>query len=209
MGVFTTIIFDMYGVIIEESKGNFIPYTFSLFDQSEHARLKKQFKEEQLFTKAGNGELTSEEFLSLLGFEDPQYHMKNYIDHFLTLDRGFIPFAEKYSQKYDFVLLSNDVSEWSAYITEHYGLNKYFKHKIVSGDVGCRKPEREIYELALDKIGKAPEECIFIDNSVKNLVAANELGVQAILFNRDQEEYTGEIVNSFEELEEYFRNISG
>ena len=25
MGVFTTIIFDMYGVIIEESKGNFIP----------------------------------------------------------------------------------------------------------------------------------------------------------------------------------------
>ena len=24
----TTLIFDMYGVIIEESKGNFIPYTY-------------------------------------------------------------------------------------------------------------------------------------------------------------------------------------
>ena len=201
--MFTTIIFDMYGVIIEESKGNFIPYTFSFFDQSEHARLKKQFKEEQLFTKAGNGELTSEEFLSLLGFEDPQYHMKNYIDHFLTLDRGFIPFAEKYSQRYDFVLLSNDVSEWSAYITGHYGLNKYFKHKIVSGDVGCRKPEKAIYGLALDRIGKAPEECIFIDNSVKNLVAAQEFGIQPILFNRDQEEYAGATVNSFLELAEY------
>lgn len=49
--------------------------------------------------------------------------------------------------KGNFILLSNDVSEWSSYITEYYQLNKYFKHKIVSGDVKCRKPEKKIYEL--------------------------------------------------------------
>lgn len=196
----TTILFDMYGVILEESKGRFMPYTFAYFNETEHERLTKQFKEEQLFTKAGNGEITSDTFLSMLGYENPQYHMKDYIENYLTLDSGFIRFAEKYYEKYDFVLLSNDVSEWSSYITEYYQLNKYFKHKIVSGDVKCRKPDKRIYEIALEKSGKNSAECVFIDNSVKNLEVADDLGIRTILYNRDHEEYEGIIVNSFEEL---------
>ena len=196
----TTILLDMYGVILEESKGYFIPYTFGSFDQAEYDRLTRQFREEKLFTRAANGEMTSDEFLTQLGFQDPQYHMVNYIDNFLHLDQGFREFAERYSTKYDFVLLSNDVSEWSAWITEHHDLDQYFTHKIVSGDVKCRKPDRKIYEIALEKAGKKPEECCFVDNSVKNLITAAELGIEPILFNRDGEEYTGTIVNSFAEL---------
>lgn len=196
----TTILFDMYGVILEESKGNFIPYSFTHFNNSEHERLIRQFKEEQLFTKAGNGEITSDEFLSLLGYENPKYYMKDYIENYLTLDSGFISFAETYYKKYDFVLLSNDVSEWSSYITEYYQLNKYFIDKIVSGDVKCRKPEKKIYELTLEKIKRCSAECVFIDNSVKNLEVASKLGMQTILFNRDNEDYVGTIINSFSEL---------
>ena len=198
----TTILLDMYGVILEESKGYFIPYTFGSFDQAEYDRLTRQFKEEKLFTRAANGEMTSDEFLTQLGFQDPQYHMVNYIDNFLHLDQGFREFAERYSTKYDFVLLSNDVSEWSAWITKHHDLDQFFTHKIVSGDVKCRKPDRRIYEIALERTGKKPEECCFVDNSVKNLLVAAEMGIEPILFNRDQEEYTGTIVNSFAELAE-------
>lgn len=196
----TTILLDMYGVILEESKGNFIPYTFKSFDQAEYDRLTRQFREEKLFTRAANGEMTSDEFLMRLGFEDPRFHMINYINNFLTLDPGFREFAEKYYRQYDFVLLSNDVAEWSAWITEHHDLDQYFTQKIVSGDVKCRKPDRKIYEIALEKAGKKPEECCFVDNSVKNLITAAELGIEPILFNRDGEEYTGTIVNSFAEL---------
>jgi len=197
----TTILFDMYGVILEESKGNFIPYTFQHFGKEEHERLLRQFKQEQLFTKAGNGEITSNTFLTMLGYDNPEYHMKNYIENYLTLDNAFIPFAEKYHTQYEFVLLSNDVSEWSSYITDYYRLNQYFKDKIVSGDVKCRKPDKKIYELALEKIRHTPSECYFVDNSVQNLKVAEELGISPILFNRDNEEYTGVIINSFEELE--------
>lgn len=196
----TTLIFDMYGVIIEESKGNFIPYTYNHFDESEYERITRQFKVEKLFGKAGKGEINSDTFLSLLGFKDAGYHMRDYIENHLTLDAGFIPFAERFAGQYEFVLLSNDVSEWSAYITEYHGLDKYFKHKIVSGDVKCRKPDREIFELALERIGKKPEECLFIDNTGKNLLVAQELGIVPVMFDRDKEEYTGRKVNSFEEL---------
>lgn len=204
---FTTIIFDMYGVIIEESKGNFIPYTYNHFDESHYERLIHQFKQEKLFTRAGNGEINSDEFLSMLGYDNPEFYMKDYIENHLTLDPNFIGFAEKYHRHFDFILLSNDVSEWSAYITEFHNLDKYFKHKIVSGDVKCRKPDRQIYELTLKQIDKTAEECIFIDNTVKNLDIAEEFNILPILFNRDNEEYNGRIVNSFSELDIMLENI--
>ena len=118
-----------------------------------------------------------------------------------------IEFAEKYYKQFDFILLSNDVSEWSAYITEFHNLDKYFKCKIVSGDVKCRKPDKCIYEITLERINKKAEECIFVDNSVKNLKIADELNISTILFNRDNEEYNGEIVNSFDELDVMLANI--
>ena len=194
------LLIDMYGVILEESKGNFIPYTLSCFNKIEHERLLRQIKTEKLFTKAGIGEISSNIFLSMLGFDNPEFHMKNYIENYLTLDKGFVPFAEKFYKDYDFVLLSNDVLEWSLYITEYYELNKYFKHKIVSGDVKCRKPEEKIYELTLKKINRNPSDCYFIDNSVKNLGVAQAFGITPILFNRDNEDYQGIVVNSFDEL---------
>lgn len=198
----TTILLDMYGVIIEESKGNFIPYTYEHFNETEYERLTRQFKQEQLFTKAGNGEISSDTFLTLLGYEDTQYHMENYLKNYLTLDSAFIPFAEKYYKSVDFVLLSNDVSEWSAFITDYYKLDKYFKDKIVSGDVKRRKPDKQIFELTLERIGKKPYECIFVDNSAANLNVSNELGICPVLFNRDKVEYEGITVNTFEELAE-------
>lgn len=200
MSNITTIIFDMYGVILEESKGNFIPYTYNHFDESEYERITRLFRVEKLFTKAGSGEIDSDTFLSMLGFTDTEYHMRDYIENHLTLDAGFIPFAERFAGQYDFVLLSNDVSEWSAYITKFHGLDKYFSHKIVSGDVKCRKPDRKIYELTLERIGKKPEECLFIDNTAQNLLVAQELGIVPIMFDRDKEEYVGTKVNTFEEL---------
>ncbi len=66
------LLLDMYGVIIKESKGYFIPYTYEHFDTKEHDRLTRAFREECLFTKAGNGEISSDEFLSRLGYPDPQ-----------------------------------------------------------------------------------------------------------------------------------------
>ena len=146
-----TIIFDMYGVIIKESKGNFIPYTYNHFPPSEHDRITKAFRVDRLFTKAGNGEITSDEFLTALGYENPQFHMRDYIENHLTMDEDFYVFAEIMKHKYKFALLSNDVSEWSKYITEHYKLNEYLLTKIISADVHCRKPEKKIYEIALER----------------------------------------------------------
>lgn len=200
-----TLLLDMYGVIIRESKGYFIPYTFAHFETKEHDRLRRGFREENLFTRAGNGELSSDEFLSLLGYPDPPETMRDYLTNYLTLDPDFLQFAECHYQQFNFVLLSNDVKEWSRYLFAFHGLQKYFKDTIVSGEVHMRKPENRIFVHALRHLHCRPRECIFVDNSVRNLNAAQEAGLETVLFNRDHEAYSGNIVNNFQELGSFLK----
>lgn len=201
------LLIDMYGVIIKESKGYFIPYTFQRFDESEHERLTKAFKEERCFSKAQKGELTNEEFLCYLGYQNPEKTMQDYLTNYLTLDEKFPEFARVNSKQMGFCLLSNDVLEWSEFLTEYHGLNTFFKEKIVSGAVHLRKPDRKIFEYAIKTLQCKAGDCIFVDNSVKNLRVAEELGIRTILFNRDGEEYDGIIVNDFAELQEVINQL--
>jgi FMN phosphatase YigB (HAD superfamily) len=99
-------------------------------------------------------------------------------------------------------LLSNDVLEWSQHIRQTYDIDKYFSQCIVSGEVHMLKPDKEIYEVALSRIGVPASECIFVDNSIKNLITASEFGMDTILFNRDGVNYNEKAVYSFEELYE-------
>jgi putative hydrolase of the HAD superfamily len=189
-----TLVFDMYGVIIKESKGNFVPYVRERFpDTDRHVFF-------DMFTKSQLGQYTSDEFMTALGFADPEAAKRDYIENHLTLDEGFLPFAEQYQGKYRFALLSNDVLAWSEHIREYYGVGRYFQDMILSAHTGVRKPDRKIFEIALERLTVDPADCLFIDNSVKNLLSARSVGMDVILFNRDSEEYDGKIVNNYEEL---------
>ncbi len=208
------LLLDMYGVIIKESKGYFIPYTFEHFDRNEHDRLTRAFREEGLFTKAGNGDLSSDEFLSRLGYPNPAETMRDYLTNFLTFDQEFLWFAERNYRQYDFVLLSNDVKEWSTYLLELHGLQKYFKECIISGKIHMRKPENRIFAYTIRHLQAisqgiycTPQEWVFVDNSVHNLNAAKEAGIKTVLFNRDHEVYAVNMVNNFHELDSLLRNM--
>ncbi len=199
---YTTLLIDMYGVILEQSKGRLLQYSLDVFGEKRYNEIEGLIRKERLFDRAGLGELDRDAFLSMLGFDDPEFHSEKYIKEYLTLDDEFIPFAERAKEKYNLVLLSNDVSEWSRFIVRHFGIEKYFSHRIVSADVKCRKPDLRIYDIALEKIGSSPAECIFIDNSVQNLLSAEEVGISTVLFNRDGVRFDGATVESFSELGE-------
>lgn len=53
---------------------------------------------------------------------------------------------------------------------------------VISGAVGFVKPEPEIYQIMLDKIGRPSQECLFIDDSLPNILQANKIGFQTIHF---------------------------
>ncbi|WP_017593451.1 HAD family hydrolase [Nocardiopsis potens] len=60
-------------------------------------------------------------------------------------------------------------------------LAEAFDALVISGEVGMRKPEPEIFRHALEVTGLPPEQCVFIDDLEHNVRAAAELGMTGIL----------------------------
>ncbi|MBC8091079.1 MAG: HAD family phosphatase [Pseudonocardia sp.] len=51
---------------------------------------------------------------------------------------------------------------------------------VISGEVGLRKPERAIYQLAADRLGVEPAECVFVDDLPPNVRGAAAAGMVGI-----------------------------
>jgi putative hydrolase of the HAD superfamily len=56
-----------------------------------------------------------------------------------------------------------------------------FSEVVVSAEVGIRKPDSAIYELAAEKLGRASADCVFVDDVEINLVPARALGMSTVL----------------------------
>lgn len=73
---------------------------------------------------------------------------------------------------------------------------KISDHQIIfSGELGCKKPDADIYRLAASKMGVNPCRCILIDDQVANVAAARSCGWRGIV-HCDKNE-TAEILNNF------------
>ncbi len=84
------------------------------------------------------------------------------------------------SGKYFMGTINNESTDLNRYRIEKFGLRSIFRLFISSCYVGLRKPEPDIYRLALEITQQAPEECCFIDDRSINLEAAKRLGMQTI-----------------------------
>ncbi|MCC6499033.1 MAG: HAD family phosphatase [Anaerolineales bacterium] len=78
--------------------------------------------------------------------------------------------------------LSNWSPETFPYALTKYDFFELFDDKVVSGYVGLVKPDPAIFTLALDTIGKPAQDCLFIDDSAKNIEQAKRMGFVTIHF---------------------------
>ncbi|MCA1722607.1 MAG: HAD family phosphatase [Actinobacteria bacterium] len=60
-------------------------------------------------------------------------------------------------------------------------LREHFDELVISGEVGLRKPEPEIYLLAADRLDVAPEHCAFVDDMRINIDGARSVGMFGVL----------------------------
>ena len=78
------------------------------------------------------------------------------------------------------------LSNWSAetypYAEKRFDFLHWFEFVAISGRLGMMKPQREIFDYISEKAGILPHQCLFIDDSLGNVKAAQELGWQVIHF---------------------------
>lgn len=80
-------------------------------------------------------------------------------------------------------LLSNSWGDATDYARSQ--LRELFDAWVISSEVGLRKPDPAIYELAAERLGVAPAACVFVDDLPGNLKPARALGMATVLHRGD------------------------
>jgi epoxide hydrolase-like predicted phosphatase len=75
-------------------------------------------------------------------------------------------------------LISNS---WGGASYDRVEVDDLFDAVVISGEVGLHKPEPEIFRLGAERLGVAPEECVFVDDLRENCEGAEAVGMTAIL----------------------------
>jgi putative hydrolase of the HAD superfamily len=114
------------------------------------------------------------------------FHQTHYAIH-CTLFEEVREVLENLHGKYRLGVISNAFPSMD-WVFDYLDIRKYFESITISSFVGVSKPEKRIYEAALNSLGAKAEECLFIDNKLKNVEAAIEIGFSGLYLDRKMED---------------------
>lgn len=84
---------------------------------------------------------------------------------------------------YKVIALTNWSAETFPIALKRYDFLHWFEGIVVSGTEKTRKPFKKIYYLTLKRYNLKPANSLFIDDNKRNIIAAKEIGINAIKFN--------------------------
>ena len=92
---------------------------------------------------------------------------------------------EKLHARYPLVLVTNGPPDTQRPKIEAAQIGDRFEHIIISGELGTPKPNKAIFQVALDAVGAHPEQALHIGDSLSADVAgALNVGLTAVWINR-------------------------
>lgn len=62
-----------------------------------------------------------------------------------------------------------------------FDLPAMFDAVTISGEIGVRKPSRDAYRIACERLGVRPEQTVMVDDLEQNIVAAARLGLAGVV----------------------------
>ena len=165
------------------------------WDRSERAKAFEKFhldpdefhsRHELVVSSFERGKITLDEYLDRTIFYTPRSFTRDQFREFMfSLSLPYpevLAFAQSLTAcgKYFMGTINNESRELNDYRIETFGLRKIFRLFISSCFVGLRKPERDIYRLALETTQFLGIESCFIDDRALNLECAAQMGMHTI-----------------------------
>lgn len=177
------IIFDCFGVFI----GNPYKIRVQALEQTDPEKAKVMH---DINRASDRGFLTREEtaqqMSELVGMTVDEWLAEQ--DKGEVRNEELIAFAKTLRPRFKLGMLSNISSRERLDARFEQGqLDELFDVVVASGDEGYIKPEPEIFEIALHKLGVLPEECVMIDDILEFCQAAEGVGMQAIQYLNNQQ----------------------
>lgn len=180
------IIFDCFGVLVEETLGAF----YKRYFKQDHAKIALA---EKSHDASNRGEITYEEFekrlaeIAEISLEEAQGFLNNNPRNEALL--SYI--GTDLKQEYKIGFLSNASANWLADLFRPEDL-ALFDAVVLSYEEGYAKPEPQIYEIAAERLGVRLTECVFVDDRDNYLKGALQVGMKGILY-KDFEAFKQEL----------------
>ncbi len=180
------IIFDMDGVLLETE-----PQTFKFYQKYLQENFKILLKDEDFKKKIGrksidffNDILSDEDIkkikiIDLVELKRKEFH--NSLGSFVSA----IPFGKELLKElkekgYLLALASQNEKIMIEKSLEWLGIKDYFQIILSLQDIKNKKPDPEIYLLAMERLGVKPEESIIIEDSESGILAAKKSGAYVV-----------------------------
>lgn len=181
------IIFDCMGVFtIKSSLRDFV---------KEHARNKGVNEDVaqqimlSLWFQSRDGAMDSKMFWNIQGIlhgVEPEEFKKSFTDY-LSVRPEVCQLARNLSKNYRLAMLSNHIKDWFEDFLKENNLDNVFDVLAPSYELKVSKPNPEAYEMVLKKLGVKSEEALFIDDELRNIDAAEKLGIKTIHFKNSEQ----------------------
>jgi len=91
------------------------------------------------------------------------------------------------AEGYRMALLTNNVREWEPRWRGMLPVDQIFELVVDSAFVGMRKPDPEIYQLTLERLGLPAAEALFLDDIELNIQTAELLGMTGVWFQTNEQ----------------------
>ncbi len=184
MNTISCLFLDMGGVLLSNGWGQ--DFRQKAVDKFHLDKEEMEDRHSIMFVTYEEGRITLDEYLDRVIFYKKRDFTFNEFRDFmfsLTTPNGeMIAFIKKIKQQYGLkiVAVSNEARELNAYRINRFGLNTFIDFFISSCYVHIRKPDANIFRLALDTAQVSPEEVIYIDDVQMFVDIATDLGIKSI-----------------------------
>ncbi|MBI4853161.1 MAG: HAD-IA family hydrolase [Acidobacteria bacterium] len=178
-----TIIFDLMDTIVIDPFYAMFPKYFNMTLEELYKIKNPNNWPKFEVSKISEKQYFEEFFLPNSGYklEDPE-KLKSAIFSSYYFIKGMEDFLFKLNSLGYPLWIHSNYSFWFEEVRKRLNLDRLFQGYSVSYKIGFRKPEHAAYLATLGLIKRKAQECIFIDDREINVIAACEVGLNAIHF---------------------------
>lgn len=111
----------------------------------------------------------------------------------LPLRTNLLPYAseilQQFAGNFRMSIITNGFKEVQRHKMQNSNIFHYFEHVLISEEVGFQKPDKEIFELALNLHDAKPHEVLMIGDSLNaDIQGAVNAGIHSVYFNPDKKD---------------------
>ncbi len=191
------LLFDLGGVIMDIKRQRCVE-AFERLGMTDANNFLGEYSQKGPFLQLEAGEISPEQFREairrLLPYNVTDQEIDDAFCQFLIgIPQHRLESLRILRYNYNIFMLSNtNPIMWNSFISKEFKkegleMNSYFDNIVTSFEAKSIKPEKRIFEYAIEKCNIIPSETIFIDDSQKNLDASKELGFNTLLIAPGEE----------------------